>query len=97
MSAPEADDARDAAAFRRLLEHLRKREDTANIDLMILAGFCRNCLADWVRDAAVEQGTDMSRDDAREYVYGEPYPNWKSRQPEATLEQLALFKARGVG
>ncbi|MEO7916891.1 MAG: DUF1244 domain-containing protein [Dokdonella sp.] len=85
--------ALEAAAFRRLLAHLDERKDVQNIDLMILASFCRNCLADWYRDAAVKQGIDMSRDEARELIYGEPFAQWKAKhQPEATQEQLAAFE-----
>lgn len=89
-----ADDARDAAAFRRLLDHLRSRDDVANIDLMNLAGFCRNCLADWVREAASVRGGDVGRDEARTYVYGMPYDTWKAAQPAASAEQLARFAGR---
>lgn len=80
----------EAAAFRRLLRHLNvERNDVQNIDLMILAGFCRNCLADWYREAAVERGMEMSKDAARERIYGEPYANWKAKYSrEATEEQL---------
>ena len=94
MSAPATHDARDAAAFRRLLEHLRARDDVANIDLMNLAGFCRNCLADWIRDAAAERGEPLDKAQSREYVYGMPYDTWKAQQPEASAEQLARFAAR---
>jgi hypothetical protein len=85
----------EAAAFRRLLKHLNSsRTDVQNIDLMILAGFCRNCLADWYREAAEARGIAMTRDEAREHVYGEPFAQWKSRhQKEATPEQLAAFAA----
>ena len=85
----------EAAAFRRLLKHLNSsRTDVQNIDLMILAGFCRNCLADWYREAAEARGIAMSKDEAREHVYGEPFAQWKSRhQTEATPEQLAAFAA----
>ncbi|MEP6939238.1 MAG: DUF1244 domain-containing protein [Rudaea sp.] len=85
----------EAAAFRRLLAHLNeKRSDVQNIDLMTLAGFCRNCLADWYRDAAAERGLEMSRDAARERVYGEPFAAWKAKhQTPATPEQLAAFDA----
>lgn len=85
----------EAAAFRRLRRHLTtERPDVQNIDLMILAGFCRNCLADWYRDAARERGIDMDRDAARETVYGMPFAEWKARhQREATPEQLAAFEA----
>jgi hypothetical protein len=83
----------EAAVFRRLLSHLNeKRLDVQNIDLMILAGFCRNCLADWYREAAAERGVPMSKDEARERVYGEPFAEWKAKhQKEATQEQLAAF------
>jgi len=85
----------EAAAFRRLLKHLNSsRTDVQNIDLMILAGFCRNCLADWYREAAEARGIAVTRDEAREHVYGEPFAQWKSRhQKEATPEQLAAFAA----
>ena len=85
----------EAAAFRRLREHLMvQRPDVQNIDLMILAGFCRNCLADWYREAAEARGVDIDRERARERIYGEPFSSWKARyQPEATPEQLAAFEA----
>lgn len=85
----------EAAAFRRLRDHLvRERPDVQNIDLMILAGFCRNCLADWYRDAAVEHGIEMTKNAARETVYGMPFTEWKAQhQREATPEQLAAFEA----
>ena len=85
----------EAAAFRRLLQHLNTmRSDVQNIDLMILAGFCRNCLADWYRDAAQAQGVTMSKDEARERIYGEPFTAWKTKhQKDATPEQLAAFEA----
>lgn len=84
----------EAAAFRRLLRHLRDRHDVQNIDLMIQAGFCRNCLANWYQDAASEKGIELSRDDAREIVYGEPFAEWKAKyQKEATPEQQAAFEA----
>ena len=88
-------DALEAAAFRRLLKHLNEaRPDVQNIDLMILAGFCRNCLADWYREAAREAGVAMDKDQARERIYGMPFADWKARhQREATPEQLAAFKA----
>jgi hypothetical protein len=87
--------ALDAAAFRRLLQHLNQdRPDVQNIDLMILAGFCRNCLADWYREAATEAGIAMDKEQARERVYGMPFADWKAQhQREATPEQLAAFKA----
>jgi hypothetical protein len=83
----------EAAAFRRLLEHLRQREDASNIDLMGLAGFCRNCLADWLADASVDTGHPLTLEEARAHVYGEPYAQWKARQPEATPEQVARMEA----
>ena len=85
----------EAAAFRRLLDHLTvERPDVQNIDLMILAGFCRNCLADWYREAAENKGIGMTRDEAREAVYGMPFAEFKARhQAEATPEQLAAFEA----
>ena len=87
--------ALEAAAFRRLLQHLNEdRTDVQNIDLMILAGFCRNCLADWYREAADAAGVAMDKDQAREHVYGMPFSDWKARhQREARPEQLAAFKA----
>ncbi|TNC92848.1 MAG: deoxycytidine triphosphate deaminase [Thalassolituus sp.] len=82
----------EAAAFRRLLEHLDSRKDVQNIELMNLAGFCRNCLAKWYAAAASDQGESISYDQAREVVYGMPYDEWKARyQKEATPEQLAQF------
>jgi len=69
----------EAAAFRRLLKHLRERTDVQNIDLMELAGFCRNCLANWYREAAAEKGLPLSKEDAREIVYGMAYEAWKAR------------------
>jgi hypothetical protein len=85
----------EAAVFRRLLQHLlHERADVQNIDLMTLAGFCRNCLADWYREAAETRGITMTRDEAREAVYGEPFTQWKAKhQREATPEQLAAFDA----
>ena len=68
-----------AAVFRRLLDHLDQRNDVQNIDLMITAGFCRNCLADWYRDAAEARGIDISKDAAREQIYGEPFADWKAK------------------
>lgn len=82
----------EAAAFRRLVRHLRERADVQNIDLMNLAGFCRNCLSNWYRDAANEAGVDLSRDASREIVYGMPYEDWKNLyQTEATDAQKAAF------
>lgn len=80
--------ALEAAAFRRLLEHLRIRDDASNIELMGLAGFCRNCLADWLVEASVEAGRPLTREEARLHVYGEPYADWKARQGEASPEQI---------
>ena len=86
--------ALEAAAFRRLLQHLQARSDVQNIDLMILAGFCRNCLSDWYREAAGSRGITMTRDEARALVYGEPFATWKAaHQAEATPDQLAAFDA----
>lgn len=84
----------EAAAFRRLVSHLRERTDVQNIDLMNLAGFCRNCCSKWYRAAAEERGIEMSYDTAREIVYGMPYEQWKEQyQTEATPEQKAAFDA----
>lgn len=84
----------EAAAFRTLVAHLRARSDVQNIDLMTLAGFCRNCLANWYMEAARESGLTMTRDEAREIVYGMPYSEWrKQHQREATPEQKAAFTA----
>ena len=84
----QIDDSVAAAAFRRLVEHLRHRGDAQNIDLMGLAGFCRNCLADWIAEAAAEQGKPLTREEARQAIYGIPYDEWKKTQPPATEEQL---------
>ena len=82
----------EAAAFRRLRDHLARRTDVQNIDMMNLAGFCRNCLSNWYQDAAAERGIELTRDAAREVVYGMPYAEWKARhQTEATPEQQAAF------
>lgn len=89
----DSQNAIEAAAFRRLLRHLRVRDDVANITLMGEAGFCRNCLADWLAEAAAEAGIAMDRDAARTLVYGEPYAAFKARQPEATAEQMARMEA----
>lgn len=84
----------EAAAFRRLVAHLRARPETQNIDLMILAGFCRNCLADWTKEAADERGIALTKDEAREAVYGMPYADWKkTHHRDATPAQLAAFEA----
>lgn len=82
----------EAAAFRTLVEHLRNRTDVQNIDMMNLAGFCRNCLSRWYGEAAAEKGIELSTDASREIVYGMPYSEWKSKyQSEATAEQKAKF------
>lgn len=92
---PAEQDALDAAAFRRLLAHLDRRKDVQNIDLMILADFCRNCLAKWYRAAAEDRGLDISDDAARERVYGMAYSQWKAEhQTPATPEQLAAMENR---
>ncbi len=85
----------EAATLRRLLAHLNEnRPDVQNIDMMILAGFCRNCLADWYREAAEAVGMAMTREQAREAIYGMPFPEWKAKyQIEATAEKLAAFEA----
>jgi hypothetical protein len=83
----------EAAAFRRLVQHFQERTDVQNIDLMNLAGFCRNCLAKWYKAAADERGVELELEAAREAVYGMPYAEWKSRyQREANAEQLANFE-----
>jgi hypothetical protein len=82
-----------AAAFRRLVDHLRHRQDAQNIDLMGMAGFCRNCLADWVTEASAEAGRPLSRGEARRAIYGMDYADWKKGQPDATPEQLARMEA----
>jgi hypothetical protein len=83
----------EAAAFRRLVQHLRDRADVQNIDLMNLAGFCRNCLSNWLKDAADAKGVPLSKEESREHVYGMPYDEWKARhQGEADPSQLAAFE-----
>jgi len=85
--------AAEAAAFRRLRAHLMEREDVQNIDLMNLAGFCRNCLARWYQEAANEQGAVMGKEEAREAFYGEPYEDWRAKhQTEASDEKKAAFE-----
>lgn len=85
----------EAATFRRLLQHLDENKDVQNIDLMILADFCRNCLGKWYAAAAQERGQDVNYEQAREVVYGMPYSEWKDKyQAKATPEQLAAFEAR---
>ena len=88
-------DKLDAAAFRRLLSHLDNRKDVQNIDIMILADFCRNCLGKWYKTAADDLGVEMSSEAARERIYGMPYAEWKAEhQAPATPEQIAAFEAR---
>ncbi|HEY5681635.1 MAG TPA: DUF1244 domain-containing protein [Pseudomonadales bacterium] len=90
----DQENAIEAAVFRRLLEHLDEHKDVQNIDLMNLAGFCRNCLSKWYRAACEDAGVAMDYEAARERVYGMPYADWKSRyQAEATPEQLAGFES----
>ena len=86
----------EAAAFRRLVAHLRERTDVQNIDLMNLAGFCRNCLSNWYQEAAAERGLDLGKDAARQIVYGMPYKEWQQRyQTEASPEAQAAFAKPG--
>lgn len=102
MPAPSFDEATrtqlEAAAFRRLVDHLRERTDVQNIDLMNLAGFCRNCLSRWYREAAEQRGIALADPDAREIVYGMPYKEWQAKyQKEASAEQKAAFAAANPG
>lgn len=97
----EIDDATrteiEAAAFRRLVEHLRERPDVQNIDLMNLAGFCRNCLSRWYAEAAADKGHELSKAESREIVYGMPYEKWKAEhQLPTTAEQQAAFAKHGI-
>ncbi len=88
----------EAAAFRRLVQHLRERTDVQNIDLMNLAGFCRNCLSNWYQDAATEKGIALTKDESRELIYGMPYKDWQSRyQVEASPQAKANFEKTGSG
>jgi hypothetical protein len=88
----------EAAAFRRLVQHLRTRTDVQNIDLMNLAGFCRNCLSNWLKDAAQERGVPLSKEESREHVYGMPYEEWKARhQDSASAQQRAAFEKAKPG
>ena len=83
----------EAAVYRRLVEHLRGRTDVQNIDLMNLSGFCRNCLSNWMKDAADAKGVVMTKDESRESVYGMPYDEWRKRyQREASAEQKVAFE-----
>lgn len=85
----------EAAAFRRMVNHLQNRPDVQNIDMMNLANFCRNCLSNWYKDAAAEKGIELSKEESREIVYGMPYDEWKDKhQTEATTEQLSQYEAR---
>ena len=89
---PKTEIELEAAAFRRLLEHLRTRADVQNIDIMNLAGFCRNCLSNWYQEAAEERGVAISKESARERVYGMPYAEWKAKyQTEANPEAKAKY------
>ena len=83
----------EAAVYRRLVEHLRSRTDVQNIDLMNLAGFCRNCLSNWIKEAADAKGVAMTKDESRELVYGMPYAEWRAKyQKEASADQKAAFE-----
>jgi hypothetical protein len=83
----------EAAVYRRLVEHLRSRTDVQNIDMMNLAGFCRNCLSNWMKDAADAKSLPMTKDESREIVYGEPFDQWKAKhQKEASKDQKAAFE-----
>jgi uncharacterized protein len=83
----------EAAVYRRLVDHLRARTDVQNIDMMNLAGFCRNCLSNWMKDAADEKGVPMSKEQGREIVYGMPYDEWRAKyQKEASAGQKAAFE-----
>ena len=102
MTAPQLDDNTrtelEAAAFRRLVDHLRERTDVQNIDLMNLAGFCRNCLSRWYREAAESNGVGIADPDAREIIYGMPYKEWQAKyQKEASAEQKAAFAKSNPG
>ena len=91
---PQTTTELEAAAFRALVEHLRQRGDVQNIDLMNLAGFCRNCLSNWYREAAEAKGIELSKEASREIVYGMPYAEWQRlNQREATEEQKVAFEA----
>ena len=97
---PKAEIELEAAAFRRLLEHLRTRADVQNINIMNLAGFCRNCLSNWYQEAAQERGIAISKEEAREHVYGMPYAEWKAKyqteaSPEARTQYAGTHKHHG--
>ena len=88
----------EAAAFRRLVGHLRERTDVQNVDLMNMAGFCRNCLSNWLKDAADASGVSMTKDESREAVYGMPYETWKAQhQGAASPEQIDAMKKSSAG
>ena len=88
----------EAAVYRRLVEHLRSRTDVQNIDMMNLAGFCRNCLSNWMKEAADEKGLAMSKDQSREIVYGMHYDDWRKKyQKEASAEQKTAFQKSSPG
>lgn len=88
----------EAAAFRTLRDHLRERTDVQNIDLMNMAGFCRNCLSRWYQEAANERGIDMTKPEAREIVYGMPYDEWREKyQSEASPDAAATFETTNPG
>ncbi len=102
MSAPDLDPKTqtelEAAAFRKLVAHLRERTDVQNIDMMNLAGFCRNCLSRWYREAAAGQGLTITDPDAREIVYGMPYKEWQAKyQKDASADQNAAFAKANPG
>ena len=93
MTEKKIDTELEAAAFRKLIAHLAKRNDVQNIDLMNLAGFCRNCLSRWYAEAALERGIDLAKDDARQRIYGMEYADWKRQyQTETTPEQVRAFE-----
>lgn len=95
---PQQETELQAAAFRALVAHLRERTDVQNIDMMNLAGFCRNCLSRWYQEAAAEKGVEMGKDQAREIVYGMPFDAWKEKyQTEASDSQKAAFAAKNPG
>jgi hypothetical protein len=90
---PKTQTELEAAVFRRLVEHLRSRTDVQNIDLMNLAGFCRNCLGNWMKEAADAKGVPLTKDESREAVYGMPYDEWKAKhQKEASAAQKSAFE-----
>lgn len=88
----------EAAVFRRLIAHLQRRTDVQNIDMMNLSGFCRNCLSNWIKDAADERGVPMTKEEGREAIYGMPYAEWKAKyQTDASPEQIAAMKQAAAG